>query len=357
MLIKDLCQEFLSNYSIIIDPNNFSENFKSELETSDFRKRLIHITSFMLPGVNSIIKDEDYLPEQLVARAIEYVSKINDSFKIKTIDDLGKISAIKEVDKLKDLIQEVNDSFRVSVDYHSSSNPKLNFFHVFHYLSHWGVKSNKQPDIELPDFNKMVSDEVDAKTTEFEQVYLKALEDGKSITELNKLIKQQSKKLINRNYAESFRKQATKHNWISFGWLGAGILSIGLFIYLIFCAEIYNNLKTQDVINGVAVYNITNIVLKVAIISLQIFFISFAFKQFSVNRHLCTVNKHRANAFDSYEFFAAATKDDTESQKTLMLQLAKAIYEQSSTGYLSGGKDNVNPSILEITNMFKGANG
>jgi hypothetical protein len=85
-------------------------------------------------------------------------------------------------------------------------------------------------------------------------------------------------------------------------------------------------------------------------ISITIFFISFCFKQYSVNRHLSTINKHRANAFGSYKLFEALAKDGPE-KNVLLHQLAKAIYEQTSTGFIND-KGGINPSVLEITKMF-----
>ena len=48
-------------------------------------------------------------------------------------------------------------------------------------------------------------------------------------------------------------------------------------------------------------------------------------------------------------------KEDYESRNSLMLQLAKAIYEQTSTGYINDKNQGVNSGIIEITKMI-GAN-
>ena len=44
-----------------------------------------------------------------------------------------------------------------------------------------------------------------------------------------------------------------------------------------------------------------------------------------------------------------------ETRNSLMLQLAKSIYEQTATGYIGDKGQNVNSGIVEITKMI-GAN-
>ena len=331
----------------------------SEMKSLDiYKKKLEIIIRFMLPGVEAVIQNHDVIPDDLISIARKYVQDFNNNLQLKDENELLSIKNIMLSDEIRnfDFIEEFYKKLEGQIKRKEREIADFTFIDIFHFLSTFNDKWFKSDQIEYPDFDKMVSDEVNAKTKEVNDKLISITKTENTVNTLLENIQAKAKGIINKNYAAKFNDQAVKHNWISFTWLAAGILAIILFIILIFKAKIYDSLLTQDVINGVAVYNITNIVLKVAIISLHIFFISFAFKQFSVNRHLCTVNRHRANAFDSYEFFAAATKNDTESQKTLMLQLAKAIYEQTTTGYL-GSKDNVNPSLLEITNLIKSTTG
>ena len=92
------------------------------------------------------------------------------------------------------------------------------------------------------------------------------------------------------------------------------------------------------------------------IFAVQIFVISFSFRQYSINKHLSTINKHRQNGLNSFKLFVESiNKEDYESRNSLMLQLAKAIYKKTTTGYINDKNQGVNSGIIEITKMI-GAN-
>jgi hypothetical protein len=62
---------------------------------------------------------------------------------------------------------------------------------------------------------------------------------------------------------------------------------------------------------------------------------------------------YRQNGFNSYKLFIeTVSKDDVETINNLMLQLAKAIYDQTITGYISDKNPNINSGIVEITKMI-----
>lgn len=96
-------------------------------------------------------------------------------------------------------------------------------------------------------------------------------------------------------------------------------------------------------------YLIAQVFTRLVAISIWIYLITFTFKQFSIARHLATTNRHRANALNSYKLFIETIdKSDQNARNALMLTVAKAIYDQAQTGYLSNSSKDTN-SVVEMT--------
>ncbi len=174
-----------------------------------------------------------------------------------------------------------------------------------------------------------------------------------SIDNILEEVRRKTSKIPISDYAAIFKVQATQNNRAAYIWLTVGIFMILTFVIYIFCFDIGRLLPSQTI--GVTSYNIDNIVLKILLFSIYIFMISFSMKQFSINRHLATINKHRQNGFNSFILFSESiNKEDSTLRHELILQLAKVVYEQSNTGYLGEKGSGINSSIVEITKMING---
>ena len=94
---------------------------------------------------------------------------------------------------------------------------------------------------------------------------------------------------------------------------------------------------------------------KLFIIALIVFSLSFSFRQFLINKHLFTLNRHRETTLNSFRLFIETIdKDDISIRNALMLEVAKSIYEQGKTGYLSEkGKETTRPSIVELHKLIQ----
>jgi hypothetical protein len=182
-------------------------------------------------------------------------------------------------------------------------------------------------------------------------------EQGSSIKTMYEEFKKTASLDSTSNYAKIFKDESDKYQNASRWWILSGIFIFILFLASVFVFNVFDKLPTENIIDGSAVYQISNIILKVTIIALIVFFVSFSVRQFSINSHLSAINKHRHNAFNSYKLFVETiSPDDSTNRHNLMLQLAKAIYEQTNTGYISDKGNNVNGSIIEITRMIQGMN-
>lgn len=158
------------------------------------------------------------------------------------------------------------------------------------------------------------------------------------------------------DYAIVFKNEADKHDKLAEKWLQRGIYLSIFFVILIIAVATLKILPTEYYTESGTFlrYNFSNLITKAIAIAVIIFLMSFSFKQYSINKHLQTLNTHRQNALNSYQLFTKSiVGDDTNSRNALMIQVAKAIYEHSqSTGFLNEKGQSVNSGIVELTKII-----
>ena len=190
-------------------------------------------------------------------------------------------------------------------------------------------------------------------------------ESENTLTLLNK----EAGKIGVKNYAEIFQLQAYEHSSsnkkildenqkeINQGtgkaqkWLTAGIL---LFVLLIVTSIFINFIFSLPNKEKFTPEDMVVIIGRVLLISSLIFLISFSFKQYRVNMHLYTLNKHRANTLKSFEYLTnAPDKLAPESYNAILMEVAKAIYESGQTGYINNSDSNSEmTSINDLTKII-----
>lgn len=227
-----------------------------------------------------------------------------------------------------------------------------NFITTYSILSPWAkIKANQTASSQFD-------------STDFKQK-LKDLK--KHETEVNKIVENMRIKAADesvRDYSMIFRTQSEKHSKLSgtwykpvtwkFGeaqkWLIGGIIS-GIVLI-----QVINNLDSIFTwsANDTTEIQIIQMISRFAVVSFMLYLIAFCFKQYSVNKHLFTINKHRQNTLDSYELFISSlSSEDGALKDALMMEVAKSIYESGNTGYLSAKhSENNTPSIIELTRLI-----
>jgi len=155
-------------------------------------------------------------------------------------------------------------------------------------------------------------------------------------------------------YSNIFFEEAKENSTNSRNWLRVGVALAVLFVISIIVINVTDWLIPFEVILGddkkpifnesgelVTKLNIRKIIAQILIFAVQIYFIGFAIKQHTTNKHLFTVNKHRQNALDSYDLFKESIKEeDVATRNSLVLEIAKTIYSPGQTGYL-GSKEQI----------------
>lgn len=201
------------------------------------------------------------------------------------------------------------------------------------------------------DLNKLKND-VSTFKTEAKKVL-------KDVSGASDTLKKEASKITVSDYANIFEEESSKYSSfrikpnIKIGsserYFIAGVL--GLFVFLILILNL-NFWIPEDQSSWEAI--IPFYLRKFVILSILIFIIRFAFKQFMINKHLATINKHRQNTLNSFRLFIESiSSDDPATKDLLLIEVSRAIYEQGNTGFLSdsGKKDSNNPSILEMTKL------
>jgi hypothetical protein len=121
-------------------------------------------------------------------------------------------------------------------------------------------------------------------------------------------------------------------------WLIAALCMAGLMLLLV-AFDIWFYLgDTGSKLNSWSPLTVSSAVLLAILFYLTRFF----FKQFSIHKHLFTLNRHRSNSMSSFFSMVASGGMDDSSRSEVTKILAKAIYESAHTGYIPGDSSEVN---------------
>jgi hypothetical protein len=180
----------------------------------------------------------------------------------------------------------------------------------------------------------------------------------KEANETLALLNKEAGKIGVQDYARIFEDQAAEHSrFFKKGigkaqvWLLSAIVTFGILIYM------FTLLDSIFTVKGSTAFTpevIVHVVGRFLLISLVIFLVSFSFKQFRINMHLYTLNKHRANTLKSFEYLTRAPdKLDPGSYNAILMEVAKSIYEAGQTGYINvkDGQADM-PSIIDLSKII-----
>jgi hypothetical protein len=231
--------------------------------------------------------------------------------------------------------------------------------------------SNSIPDFDAVDvtlnvLTKKIEDENNAAVTELKEKF-ETFKNDADITLA--LVKKDAGRIGVKEYAEIFEKQAFEHSnffinpsdfterkfALKLGkaqwWIIIAVITFVLLIYSFTQLDVLFSLKNQYLFTPEVVVHIVG---RFLLISLFIFIVSFCFKQFRVNMHLYTLNKHRANTLKSFEYLSRAPDPlDAQSYNAILMEVAKAIYESGQTGYINIGDNNADmPSIIDLSKVI-----
>ena len=141
----------------------------------------------------------------------------------------------------------------------------------------------------------------------------------KTVVDYANIFKQQAEKYS----GFSFRLKPWKDKKISIGiaeyWVSlALVLGIGLVFAIKYLTDIFPLNSTDNF-----EIRINQLLTRFAFISFLIYLVTFCIKQYSISKHLFTLNKHRQNTLNSYKLFLASVdREDTTTRNALMMEVA-----------------------------------
>ncbi|PIY96746.1 MAG: hypothetical protein COY66_03080 [Candidatus Kerfeldbacteria bacterium CG_4_10_14_0_8_um_filter_42_10] len=109
----------------------------------------------------------------------------------------------------------------------------------------------------------------------------------------------------------------------------------------------------------VEIKNVTNTSGAIQLLVAKLVFISIAFyllhrfsKNYSAQKHLESVNKHRESSLKVFKAFVESTNDD-KIKNVILVQASKAIFDNVDTGYITQGSDVNSPEIKFIEGVLQ----
>ena len=156
-------------------------------------------------------------------------------------------------------------------------------------------------------------------------------------------------------FKEIFAEQAKRHQRAAWGWIGtAGILIIGV-VAGIFFYGLLDVLKLEGTEWTVVLQNIFK---KGTVLTLFYFALNRSIKNYTAQKHLEIVNRHRENSLGTFTRFVSEAKESRETRDAVLLAATNAIFDANQSGYLSAKAkvpDSANPIQQVMRTVFPGS--
>ena len=158
----------------------------------------------------------------------------------------------------------------------------------------------------------------------------------------SKLADERAKKLTSEQQG-TFAKQAERHQQAAWAWLGVvSLLVIGLVAGIIFWG-LLDILKLEGTEWTVVLQNIFK---KGSVLTLFYFALNRSIKNYTAQKHLEVVNRHRQRALDTFPELVESSGNNPETRYAVLSAATNAIFDANQSGYLSTktkGTESVNP--------------
>jgi hypothetical protein len=236
------------------------------------------------------------------------------------------------------------------------------------------LESNLHKNINESELQNTIKNEIERNKNISEQAYtallIKMNEMKVNADSIIASLSQASGNIAVEKYAEIFSSQAleysddlfcskrTNRNTI-WSRIISGKAQVWIIVAFLFCGILLYMLLNIDKIIKIdddtwKPNSVAHLIGRSIIISLNIFLISFCFKQYRINKHLYTLNLHRANTLKSFEYLTKAPdKLDGSSYNAILMKVAESIYDAGHTGYISSNDSNTDmPSIIDMTKVI-----
>lgn len=200
---------------------------------------------------------------------------------------------------------------------------------------------------QISDLQKITKDTRDRNDTLYADAERKSSAFVSKAEGILKNAKQISAEKAVKPYSKYFDETATNLNKTSFIWLG---LTVGFAILTTIWAFISIRYFVSSANDTLLI--IQQLSFKFLITGLLISAILWCGKQYKISRHLCMINKHKADALNTFEAFLEAS-NDIATRDAVLMQTTQTIFAQEASGYLDGKSDNQFDQYLKAINSMK----
>ena len=143
------------------------------------------------------------------------------------------------------------------------------------------------------------------------------------------------------SYEKIFEDQAKNHQKGAWAWLiVTSALTFGFgYIFWLLLKDLG---PTSDKLPEI----LTNLFTKGFFLSLIYLLLNRSIKNYTAEKHLQTINRHRQNALATFEAFVEAAGENRETRDAVLLAATDAIFDANQSGYLSvktSRSDSANP--------------
>ena len=176
----------------------------------------------------------------------------------------------------------------------------------------------------------------------------------KEFTELQNKLANESAKKLTAEQQITFAEQAKRHQRAAWAWLGVtGSLIVGLVVGII-SFGLLDILKLEGSEWTVVLQNIFK---KGSVLTLFYFALNRSIKNYTAQKHLEVVNRHRQRALDTFPELVESLGNNPETRHAVLSAATNAIFDANQSGYLSTktkGTESVNP-IQQVFGAMRGS--
>lgn len=150
-------------------------------------------------------------------------------------------------------------------------------------------------------------------------------------------------------HANCFIEQAKDNNRSSWFWLAVTFTSCAATI--LYAKHLIDTYKKDELIDIQLFQYISQTTPKLIIITILVFSIGFAAKNYFACKHNFSTNRHRHNALITYTAIAAGAKTNAQAD-AIVGQASACIFSHQATGYASSNDNQCGPTLSPVTQML-----
>ena len=259
------------------------------------------------------------LPNEHVGKVRSYLPQLYEiAQKIEDFD----ISGENPTETHADLLKEVSDFCNAAKNSLSQTITYLKFTQI--------GQLQGQINVTIDDAMKGFNAEVERAKRNNEDAEAKEAERQEKFEQIERDVEDLIRKKSISSYEKIFADQAEEHRKNARNWLiVTSLLAVGF--SLIFWWLIKDLAPAGSQLPAI----LQNLVAKGFFLSLIYLLLNRSIKNYTAEKHLQTVNRHRQNALATFEEFEKAAGKNQETRDAVLLACTDAIFDANQSGYLS----------------------